>query len=188
MPTGPSEPEIKEDRPKQLWVSDFTCVSTWQGQLYVAFVIDVFARRIVGWWVSCRMCTDFMLDALKQALYARQPGQAGALVHHSDRGCNISPFAVPSGSHRDRDRTLGQQQERQLWQRVCRDDQWAIQNQTGPKTEVPRNPGRAWSWPRWIGWPSLTTTGCWNPSGIYRQQEMRQTTTANSPKRAILRF
>jgi putative transposase len=72
-------------RPNQLWVSDFTYVSTWQGWLYVAFVIDVFARRIVGWRVSNTMHTDFVLDALEQALYARQP-ELGALIHHSDRG------------------------------------------------------------------------------------------------------
>jgi transposase InsO family protein len=64
---------FKADRPNQLWVSDFTHVSTWQGWLYVAFVIDVFARRIVGWRVSTTMTTDFVLDALEQALYARQP-------------------------------------------------------------------------------------------------------------------
>jgi transposase InsO family protein len=57
-----------------------------QGWLYVAFVIDVFARRIVGWRVSSSMHTDFVLDALEQALYARQPEQSDALVHHSDRG------------------------------------------------------------------------------------------------------
>jgi putative transposase len=74
------------DRPNQLWVSDFTYVSTWQGWLYVAFVIDVFARRIVGWRVSRSMTTDFVLDALEQALYARQPGEAESLIHHSDRG------------------------------------------------------------------------------------------------------
>tara|TARA_R100001369_G_C3297265_1_gene165061 strand:- start:41 stop:889 length:849 start_codon:yes stop_codon:yes gene_type:complete len=74
------------DRPNQLWVSDFTYVSTWQGWLYVAFVIDVFARRIVGWRVSRTMTTDFVLDALEQALYARQPGEAESLIHHSDRG------------------------------------------------------------------------------------------------------
>jgi putative transposase len=74
------------ERPNQLWVSDFTYVSTWQGWLYVAFVIDVYARRIVGWRVSGSMHTDFVLDALEQALYARQPERAGALIHHSDRG------------------------------------------------------------------------------------------------------
>ena len=66
--------QFKADRPNQLWVSDFTYVSTWQGWLYVAFGIDVFARRIVGWRVSNSMKTDFVLDALGQALYARQPG------------------------------------------------------------------------------------------------------------------
>lgn len=65
--------QFKIQRPNQLWVSDFTYVSTWQGFVYVAFVIDVFARRIVGWRVSSSMRTDFVLDVLEQALYARQP-------------------------------------------------------------------------------------------------------------------
>ena len=77
---------FKADRPNQLWVSDFTYVSTWQGFVYVAFVIDVFARRIVGWRVSRSMRTDFVLDALEQALYARQPELDANLIHHSDRG------------------------------------------------------------------------------------------------------
>lgn len=76
---------FKADRPNQLWVSDFTYVSTWQGWLYVAFVIDVYARRIVGWRVSRNMQTDFVLDALEQALFERQPA-ANDLIHHSDRG------------------------------------------------------------------------------------------------------
>ena len=78
--------QFKAERPNQLWVSDFTYVSTWQGWVYVAFVIDVFARRIVGWRVSRCMHTDFMLDALEQALYARQPERDSSLIHHSDRG------------------------------------------------------------------------------------------------------
>lgn len=78
--------QFRADRPNQLWVSDFTYVSTWQGWLYVAFVIDVFARRIVGWRVSSHMQTDFVLDALEQALYDRQPERDENLVHHSDRG------------------------------------------------------------------------------------------------------
>ena len=77
--------QFRAERPNQLWVSDFTYVSTWQGWLYVAFVIDVFARRIVGWRVSSSMRTDFVLDALEQALYARQP-ERDALICHSDRG------------------------------------------------------------------------------------------------------
>jgi len=78
--------QFKAECPNQLWVSDFTYVSTWQGWLYVAFVIDVFARRIVGWRVSSSMHTDFVLDALEQALYARQPERDSSLIHHSDRG------------------------------------------------------------------------------------------------------
>ena len=72
-------------RPNQLWVSDFTYVSTWQGFVYVAFVIDVYARFIVGWRVSRNMQTDFVLDALEQASYARQPDR-DSLIHYSDRG------------------------------------------------------------------------------------------------------
>jgi putative transposase len=67
-------------------VSDFTYVSTWQGFVYVAFIIDVFSRRIVGWRVSCSAKTDFVLDALEQALYDRRLARKGKLVHHSDRG------------------------------------------------------------------------------------------------------
>ncbi len=78
--------QFKADRPNQLWVADFTYVSTWQGWLYVAFVVDVYARRIVGWRVSRSMHTDFVLDALEQALYARNPQRDGGLTHHSDRG------------------------------------------------------------------------------------------------------
>lgn len=78
--------QFRAERPNQLWVSDFTYVSTWQGWQYVAFVIDVFARRIVGWRVSSSRRTDLVLDALEQALYARQPELDGGLICHSDRG------------------------------------------------------------------------------------------------------
>ena len=78
--------QFRAERPNALWVSDFTYVSTWQGFVYVAFVIDVFARHIVGWRVSSSARTDFVLDALEQALYARRPVDQGSLIHHSDRG------------------------------------------------------------------------------------------------------
>ena len=78
--------QFRADRPNQLWVSDFTYVSTWQGWVCVAFVVDVFSRRIVGWRQSSSMHTEFVLDALEQALYARRPSQEDNLVHHSDRG------------------------------------------------------------------------------------------------------
>ena len=87
-----------------LWVSDFTPVSTWQGFAYVAFAIDTFANRIVGWKVSRSAKTDFVLDALEQALYARRPVHKGGLIHHSDRGVQggFHPLhrAVGEGWHR----------------------------------------------------------------------------------------
>jgi putative transposase len=72
--------------PNMLWVSDFTYVSTWTGFVYVAFVIDVYARRIVGWRTSRTAHASFVLDALEQALHERRPTRRGGLVHHSDRG------------------------------------------------------------------------------------------------------
>jgi transposase InsO family protein len=78
------ERDFTATRPNQLWVADLTYVATWRGFVYVAFVIDAFARRIVGWRVSRSLRTDLALDALEQALYAR-PAE-GHLVHHSDRG------------------------------------------------------------------------------------------------------
>ena len=120
--------QFRAERPNQLWVSDFTYVSTWQGWLYVAFVIDVFARRIVGWRVSSSMRTDFVLDALEQALYDRQPERNRSLIHHSDRGsqyvsiryserlseAGIEPSVGSKGDSYDL--------------RLGRDDQWALQS------------------------------------------------------------
>ena len=81
-----SSERLSAQRPNQLWVSDFTYVATWHGFVYVAFVIDVFARRIVGWRVSASLKTDFVLDALEQAIHDRCGTTLPGLVHHSDRG------------------------------------------------------------------------------------------------------
>ncbi|WP_419196834.1 IS3 family transposase [Escherichia coli] len=78
------------ERPEQLWVADFTYVSTWRGFVYVAFIIDVFAGYIVGWRVSSSMETTFVLDALEQALWARRPS---GTVHHSDKGSQYVSLA-----------------------------------------------------------------------------------------------
>ena len=72
--------------PNRLWLSDFTYVATWSGFVYVAFVIDAYARRIVGWRVSRTAHAGFVLDALEQALHERRPTRGAGLVHHSDRG------------------------------------------------------------------------------------------------------
>ena len=78
--------QFQAPRPNALWVSDFTYVATWAGFVYVAFVIDTYARRIVGWRVSRTAHTSFVLDALDQALHERRPLHRAGLVHHSDRG------------------------------------------------------------------------------------------------------
>jgi putative transposase len=78
--------QFRPPAPNALWVSDFTYVATWQGFVYVAFVIDAFARRIVGWRVSRSARADFVLDALEQAVCDRRPVRQSGLVHHSDRG------------------------------------------------------------------------------------------------------
>ena len=97
--------------PNRLWVSDFTYVSTWAGprlwavppalpppSLYVAFVIDVYARYIVGWRVSRTAHASFVLDALEQALHDRRPIHRGGLIHHSDRGSQYVSINTPSAS------------------------------------------------------------------------------------------
>jgi transposase InsO family protein len=85
-PTDLVDRTFEATRPNQLWVADFTYVATWAGFVYVAFVIDAFSRRIVGWRVSASMRTDFVLDALEQAIYARGGRLPAGLVHHSDHG------------------------------------------------------------------------------------------------------
>jgi transposase InsO family protein len=78
--------QFRAPAPNRLWVSDFTYVATWQGFVYVAFVIDTYARRIVGWRASRTAHASFVLDALEQAIHDRRPVHRGGLVHHSDRG------------------------------------------------------------------------------------------------------
>ena len=89
--TAPAPPDLVDrrftvDAPNRLWVSDLTYVATWRGFVYVAFIIDAFARRIVGWRVSTSLRTDLALDALEQSIHDRLPEGAEQLVHHSDRG------------------------------------------------------------------------------------------------------
>ena len=105
---------FRASRPNQLWVADLTYVATWAGFAYVAFVIDVFSRAIVGWRVLSSLRTDIALDALEQALHARRPGQG--LLHHSDRGVQYfihslhRPRGVPLSDRVkcQRSRTVGQ--------------------------------------------------------------------------------
>ena len=81
--------------PNRLWLSDFTYVSTWSGFVYVAFVIDAYARRVVGWRVSRTAHASFVLDALEQAMHERRPIHRGGLEHHSDRGSQGCAISAP---------------------------------------------------------------------------------------------
>jgi putative transposase len=87
--------QFKAERPNQLWVADFTYVATWRGFVYVAFVIDVFSRMLVGWRVSTSMKADLVLDALEQAIHART--ETEGLIHHSDRGSQPGERLAESG-------------------------------------------------------------------------------------------
>ena len=87
QPADRVQRNFQASRPNALWVSDLTYVATWRGFVYVAFIIDAYARRIVGWRASNSLRTDLALDALEQALYDRRIGKGAPLIHHSDRGC-----------------------------------------------------------------------------------------------------
>jgi putative transposase len=174
--------QFKADRPNQLWVSDFTYVSTWQGWLYVAFVIDVFARRIVGWRVSSSMRTDFVLDALEQALYARQPERDNSLIHHSDRGsqyvsiryserlaeAGIEPSVGSKGDSYDNAlaETINGLYKAEL---IHRRAPWKTKEAVELATL---------EWVSWFNHHRLL-----NPSAISHRQKLRQTTIDNSPSR-----
>jgi transposase InsO family protein len=129
--------QFKADRPNQLWVSDFTYVSTWQGWQYVAFVIDVFARRIVGWRVSSSMRADFVLDSLEPALFDRQPERSDALIHHSDRGSQyVSILYTERLAEAGIEPSVGSR-----GQLLGRDDQWAVQGRIDPPPCALKNQG-----------------------------------------------
>jgi transposase InsO family protein len=177
MPARPGQPPVQGPAAEQLWVSDFTYVSTWQGFVYVAFVIDVFARRIVGWRVSSSMRTDFVLDALEQALYARQP-EPNELDHHSDRGsqyvsikyserlaeAGIEPSVGSKGDSYDNAlaESINGLYKAEL---IHRRAPWKTREAVELATL------------EWV--PGSTTTACWNRSAIYRRPKLRQTITTN---------
>ena len=152
--------QFKAQRPDQLWVADLTYQSTWQGQMFVAFVIDVYARRIVGWRTSSHMRTDFVVDALEQALYGRQPApQDGGLIHHSDKGSQYPLCATPSVWLR-RDQCL-----LRGVLAIPTTTRWPRPSTACTKRRSSTNAGHGkrvnhWSWRRCSGCIGLTTTDC----------------------------
>jgi transposase InsO family protein len=178
--------QFKTPAPDMLWVSDFTYVATWQGFVYVAFVIDAFARRIVGWRVSRTANAGFVLDALEQAVHQRRP--SSGLVHHSDRGsqylsikyterlaeAGIEPSVAAIVTRTDGVpwRPSGTATT-MLWPR--RSTVFSKQ-----RSFIAVGHGAAstpWNMPHSNGSIGSTTAACWNPSGISRQQRPKQITT-----------
>ena len=118
--------EFVASRPNQLWVADLTYVATWVGFVYVAFVVDVFARRIVGWRASRSLRSDLALDALEQAICSRR--DVDGLVHHSDRGVAVPVNSLHGAPWRSGDRALSRQRRRFLRQCHGRDGDRLVQD------------------------------------------------------------
>ena len=132
------------DMPNQLWVCDFTYVSSWQGMVYVAFVIDVFARKIVGWRVSTSMTTGFVLDALNQAICQRAPSEADKSDPSLDRGSQYLSIRYTERLAEAGHRYLGRQRRRFLRQRPGRKHHRPVQDRGHqlPRPMEIRRPGR----------------------------------------------
>jgi putative transposase len=173
--------QFKADCPNQLWVSDFTYVSTWQGWQYVAFVIDVYARRIVGWRVSSSIRTDFALDALEQALYDRRPA-ANALIHHSDRGsqyaCILYTERLAQAGIEPSVGSCGDSYDNALAETI----NGLYKTELIHRRALPGKPRSHWNWLPLNGCPGSTTTDCWSPLGIFHRPRLRKTTSGNSPR------
>jgi putative transposase len=140
--------EFTATRPNQLWVADITFVTTWAGFVYVAFIIDVFARSIVGWRVSRSLHTDLVLDALEQALWSRT--KTAGLIHHSDRGCQyLSIRYTERLAEANIDASVGSVGD-------SYDNALAETINGLYKTEVIRRRGP------WNGWIGSIIVACWN--------------------------
>ncbi len=162
--------------PNRLWVSDFTYVSTWGRFVYVAVVIDVYARYIVGWRVSRTAHTSFVLDALEQALHDRRPTQGGGLIHHRDRG---SQYVSIRYSERLAEAGIEPlvgvlaTVMTMLWPRRS----MAF---TMPRSSIDEDHGgrlKLSSLPRWSGSTGSTTADCLNPSATFHLPKPNNDTT-----------
>ncbi|QRQ80812.1 IS3 family transposase [Paralysiella testudinis] len=166
---------LSAESPNQLWVADFTYVTTHQGFVYTAFVIDVFARRIVGWKVSKRMDTDMVMDALAQALYARCPK---GVIHHSDRGSQYLSIGYT-------ERLRQAQMKASVGTKGDSYDNAPAQTINGLyKAEVihPNGLGGGWlmwSGRDWNGWIGLITTVYWSRLAMCHRLSMKWRIIAN---------
>jgi putative transposase len=160
-------------RPNALWVADFTYVSTWEGFVYAAFIIDAFARRIVGWRVSKTAHAGFVLDALEQALACRRPD--AALVHHSDRGSQYLSINTASAWPKPASSPPSAASAAPTTTRSPNPSSASTKpNSSGGADRGARS--RPSNTPRSIGSIGSTPAACSNPSAIFRQPKRRQPT------------
>ena len=170
------------DRPNELWVSDFTYVPTWSGTVYVAFVIDVFARRIVGWRASTSMKTQFVLDALEQAIWQRKTPDNKSLVHHSDRGSQyLSIKYTERLAEAEIDLsvgTVGDAYDNALAECVIGLFKTEVINQIGPWKSMREVEWETLKWVDWYNNPSQVHSNLWRsparPSRSYRLRPTRR--------------
>jgi putative transposase len=128
--------DFTAEQPNQLWVSDLTYVATWSGFVYVAFVIDAFSRRIVGWRASRSLRSDLALDAQEQAIWERQEASTDGLVHHSDRRGAVPFDSIQRAARGSGDRAIGRKDGGQLRQCVGGDDHRALQDGGDPEARA----------------------------------------------------
>jgi transposase InsO family protein len=163
--------------PNMLWLSDFTYVATWTGFVYVAFVIDAYARRIVGWRVSRTAHAGFVLDALEQALHERRPAhRTGAWCIIRTEVLNTSAFDTPSASPK---RASSRPSAASATLTTTRSPKRSTVS-TRPRSSIDADHGarsRPSSSPRWNGSTGSTIAGCWSPSAASRQPKPRSATT-----------
>ena len=164
--------QFQASRPNQLWVADFTYVATWAGFVYVAFVIDVFARRIIGWRVARSMRADLVLDALEQALWSRSGNQGRRASQRSRQPVSVdSLLRAPGRSGRA---ALGGQRRRFVRQRPGRDRSSASTRPRSSTAAVRGGIWRPWSTRRWNGSTGSIIVGCWSRSATCRRRSSRR--------------
>jgi putative transposase len=168
--------QFRAPRPNVLWVSDFTYVATWAGFVYVAFVIDAYARRIVGWRVSRTAHASFVLDALEQALHDRRPIQGGGLVHHSDRGSQYVSIKyterLAEAGIEPSVGSVGDSYDNALAETINGLYKAEVIHRRGPWRRSRLSSSQLWN-----GWTGSTIAGCWSPSETFRRQKPRNATT-----------
>ncbi len=160
--------QFRAPRPNALWVSDFTYVATWTGFVYVAFVIDAYARRIVGWRASRTAHASFVLDALEQALHDRRPAHRGGLVHHNDRG---SQYVSIKYTKRLAEAGIEPSVD-SVGTAMTKLSPEPSTVSTKPRPSIGAGHGghsRLSSSRRWSGWTGSTIAGCSSPSATSRR-------------------